>query len=149
MKLLKNIKNIVQHVIKMRLLQSQNPNIVLPIINWWRKYLSKVSGGFDEAELAILANAFSPTGETKFFVLIDEEKKIHGFATVAMDHAYGAMCVKQVATDNPHEMKKELLSLADKAGATEVYFATERNPRAWKRLLGAKLIGYLMKIEED
>ena len=130
----------------MKLVQTQNPNIIPLVFKWWRKYLSKIRIEIEEGEVNRLAEAFRPDGETRFCVLVDEKKDIHGFATVFMDQAYGALFVMQVATDKPREMHRELTKLAEMAGATGIYFVTERNPQAWERLLGAKQVGYMMEL---
>lgn len=42
-----------------------------------------------------------------------------------------------------------LEALCRKVGARRVVFPTVRNPKAWERAYGARLVGYLMAIDYD
>lgn len=129
----------------MKLVQTQNPEIIPAILKWWRKFLSKINTELAEGDLNRLAECFKRGAAGRFFVLTDG-KEIHGFATVMLESDYNSLFVMQVATDKPQEMHRALVEVAEKAGATNIYFATERSPRAWKKLLGAEQVGYLMKL---
>ena len=134
----------------LRLVQTQNPDIVPLIAKWWRKYLGKIKTELEEGELLKLAGCFGVGADNRLFVLMDENKKeIHGFCVVNFDRAYKALIVYQVATDRREEMKRELFRLKDRSGATAIYFMTERKPEAWQRLVSAKLVGFFMELTEE
>jgi len=134
----------------MKLLQTQNPNIVPLIVKWWHKYLRKIKTELEEGELLKLAGCFGFGADNRLFVLMDEKKKeIHGFCVVNFDNSYNAIIIYQMATDRREDMKRELLKLKDSSGATAIYFTTERNPKAWQRLAGVKPVGYLMELTEE
>ncbi|RKX63945.1 MAG: hypothetical protein DRP34_00630 [Thermodesulfobacteriota bacterium] len=131
----------------MQLIQTQNPEIILKIMPFWRNYLTKIRHSSDEAELNRFAACFIPNNPYRFFVLVNEEtKKIHGFCVVYMDEHYGALVILQEATDNHKAMHEELSNLAKKVGATAMYFSTERNAKAWERLVGAKSIATTLEL---
>jgi len=130
----------------MQLIQVQTPEIILKLKDYWRKYIAKLKEGLEEGELNRLMMAFIPLNVYRLLILVNNNKEIHGFALVFMDNVYNDLFVAQCSTDRPKEMKMALIEFAKKSGATGIYFNTERNPRAWGRLLNAENIGYTMKI---
>jgi len=131
----------------MQLIQTQNPEMIKKILPFWKKYLAKIKHSLDEAELNRLAACFIPNSSYRFFVLIDEkEKKVHGFCVMYLDEHYGALILLQEATDKREKMHKELSFLAKKIGASAMYFSTERNPEAWRRLAGTKKIATTLEL---
>ena len=131
----------------MKLIQTQNPEIIHQILPFWRKYLAKIKRSLDEAELNRFVACFEPNSFYRLFILLDEKnKKIHGFCVVYMDEHYGALIILQEATDNRKAMYEELNYLAKKIGATAMYFSTERNAKAWERLVGAKSIATTLEL---
>ena len=52
----------------------------------------------------------------------------------------------QVSTDNIKKLTKRVKEMADKTGAINIMFYTERNPKAWEKLIGAKTIGNIMEV---
>jgi len=131
----------------MKLIQTQNPEIVKQILPFWKKYLAKIKRSLDEAELNRFTACFVPNSFYRLFILLDEKnKKIHGFCVVYMDEHYGALMILQEATDNHKAMHDELSFFAKKVGATAMYFSTERNVKAWERLVGAKSIATTLKL---
>ena len=130
-----------------RLIQTQNPEVVKQILPFWRKYLGKIKYSLDEAELNRFAACFIPGSSYRLFVLFDEkEKKICGFCTMYLDENYGALILLQEATEDREAMKEELIYLAGKIGAIAVYFSTERNEKAWERLVGTKKIASILEL---
>jgi len=131
----------------MKLIQTQNPEIIRQILPFWRNYLTKIKYSFDEAELSRFTACFIPNSPYKLFVLIDDKnKKIHGFCVVYMDEHYGALIILQAATDDHKAMHNELSFFTKKIGATAMYFSTERNAKAWERLVGAKSIATTLEL---
>lgn len=131
----------------MKLIQTQNPEIIKQIIPFWRKYLAKIKNSVYEAELNRLISCFVYNSFYKLFVLFDEkEKKIHGFCVMYLDGNYGSLILLQGAVDDCKIMYEELMRLINKAGIVSVYFSTERNEKAWERLIGAKKIGTFLEL---
>ncbi|RKX56591.1 MAG: hypothetical protein DRP29_09455, partial [Thermodesulfobacteriota bacterium] len=114
---------------------------------FWKKYLAKIKRSLDEAELNRFVACFEPNSFYRLFILLDEKnKKIHGFCVVYMDEHYGALIILQEATDNHKAMHDELSFFAKKVGATTMYFSTERNAKAWERLVRAKSIATTLEL---
>lgn len=131
----------------MKLIQTQNPEIIRQILPFWRNYLTKIRHSSDEAELNRLTACFISNTPYRLFVLLNEKtKEIHGFCVVCMDEHYGALMILQEATDNHKAMHEEISFLAKKIGATAMYFSTERNAKAWERLVGAKSIATTLEL---
>jgi len=131
----------------MKLIQTQNPEIVKQILPFWKKYLTKIKRSLDEAELNRFTACFEPNSFYRLLILINEKnKKIHGFCAICMDEHYGALIILQEATDNHKAMYDELSFFAKKVGATAMYFSTERNAKAWERLVGAKSIATTLEL---
>jgi len=130
-----------------KLIQTQNPEIIKQIIPLWRKYLAKIKNSLDEAELNRFVACFLPNGFYRLFVLVDEkEKKIDGFCTLYLDENYGALIILQEATNDYKAMKDELIYLAKRIGATAIYFSTERNEKAWERLVGTEKVATVLRL---
>ena len=131
----------------MQLIQTQNPEMIKKVLPFWKKYLAKIKYSLDEAELNRFTACFEPNNFYRLLVLIDEKnKEICGFCTIYMDEYYGALIILQAATDNHKAMHDELSFFAKKVGATAMYFSTERNAKAWERLVGAKSIATTLEL---
>ena len=51
-----------------------------------------------------------------------------------------------MSTDDVRLLKEKIEEIADKIGAVNIVYYTERNPKAWERLIKGKTIGYLMEV---
>jgi len=126
-----------------RLLQTQNPDFLLKVMSYWRKYIRRAKDC--EAELQKLMLAFKPTSEYRFCLLCNEKNQIIGFCVVTLTEE-SALYVMQASTDDVKSLKKAVEQMAEQANAVKICFCTERNPRAWQKLIGAKTTGYFMTL---
>ena len=86
-----------------KLLQTQNPEFLLKIMPYWRKYIRKIKDC--EAELQKLMLVFKPASEYRFCLLCNEKNQIIGFCVVTLTEE-SVLYVMQASTDDVKSLKK-------------------------------------------
>ena len=127
------------------LYQTGNPEVLLKLREHWRRYLRKIDKRFHEAELNKLVSCFKADSERRLHILV-QEGNIVGFCVLTIDPDTQALFVSQASVDDAKLLKKEIDKKAKEIGATAIMFCTERNSKAWERLIKARTIGHVMEV---
>lgn len=73
----------------------------------------------------------------------------HGFCTYAKDNIEQDVLFVFNCYGNGKYWEQFLKEKAKELGCKKIRFATKRNPKAFERRFGAKLVGYILEVEVD